>query len=548
MKKIFTLLAALLIGGAAASADDVVFIGDTGYPSLYDAVDAATEGATITIKGDIMISGNRKDITKTLTIEAEEVDGKMPTITCRKRNNLIFLIKAPVTFKNWCMVYNDNASNNGLFEVNQGGTLTMEDCSISNFKRDNTNNNRIIEIKDKGGDVILKNVTFTNSLLPDNFGEIRLNNNKLTLAGCSNGSVFVQTGKKIKVDATFAPSIPVQLYVEGGTAGNVVVEGTEDLSKFNMMSTNFSLVAKDGNIVLADYAVPTGSVVLGQKVYSTLDAAVNDSKNGNVINVNGDVSAGSMFWINNNITIQGKEGDMRVKVSTKENDGFAYVKNTASLRNLDIVYTGDKLGKVLIESSNSGNLTLENCEISNFVGSNNQGVICAKASGKVNLNNVIFVDCIVPENCGEIFLGSGGSTINGTTNGSILVEGISFAVGENFDPAPKTQANAIDVENVPAANAVKLYIAKHTEGNTVVEGTEDASKFNLIHDTLALAAKDGNLVLQKKTGTGIAGVEADENAPVVYFNLNGVQVKADNMTPGVYVRRQGKNVTKVMVK
>lgn len=72
--------------------------------------------------------------------------------------------------------------------------------------------------------------------------------------------------------------------------------------------------------------------------------------------------------------------------------------------------------------------------------------------------------------------------------------------------------------------------------------------FDFSHETLELIEKDGNLVLQKKQSTGIAGIEADENAPVEYFNLNGVQVKADNMTPGVYVRRQGKNVTKVMVK
>ena len=65
---------------------------------------------------------------------------------------------------------------------------------------------------------------------------------------------------------------------------------------------------------------------------------------------------------------------------------------------------------------------------------------------------------------------------------------------------------------------------------------------------LILKAENGNLVAREDEDTGIADVEADENAPVEYYNLNGVQVKADSMTPGVYVRRQGKNVTKVMVK
>ena len=104
------------------------------------------------------------------------------------------------------------------------------------------------------------------------------------------------------------------------------------------------------------------------------------------------------------------------------------------------------------------------------------------------------------------------------------------------------------MEMAPAANAVKLYLQNHAEGNTVVIGNPSPSMFDFSHETLELAEKDGNLVLQKKTSVGIAGVEADGNAPIEYFNLNGVQVKADSMTPGVYVRRQGKNVTKVMVK
>lgn len=103
----------------------------------------------------------------------------------------------------------------------------------------------------------------------------------------------------------------------------------------------------------------------------------------------------------------------------------------------------------------------------------------------------------------------------------------------------------------PASNAIKLYFAGNRNKNTdVVLGTNDPTKFNLNHESLELAAHatENKLIAQEKTGTGVAGVEADENAPVEYYNLNGVQVKADSMTPGVYVRRQGKNVIKVMVK
>ena len=45
---------------------------------------------------------------------------------------------------------------------------------------------------------------------------------------------------------------------------------------------------------------------------------------------------------------------------------------------------------------------------------------------------------------------------------------------------------------------------------------------------------------------GIADIVADENAPVEYFNLQGIRV--ENPENGLYIRRQGNKVTKVIVK
>lgn len=47
--------------------------------------------------------------------------------------------------------------------------------------------------------------------------------------------------------------------------------------------------------------------------------------------------------------------------------------------------------------------------------------------------------------------------------------------------------------------------------------------------------------------SGIADVEINENAPVEFYNLQGVRVQGD-LTPGLYIRRQGNNATKVLVK
>ena len=49
---------------------------------------------------------------------------------------------------------------------------------------------------------------------------------------------------------------------------------------------------------------------------------------------------------------------------------------------------------------------------------------------------------------------------------------------------------------------------------------------------------------------GVDGIMADDNsnAPVEYFNLNGVEVSSDNLVPGLYITRQGTKTAKVVVK
>ena len=46
--------------------------------------------------------------------------------------------------------------------------------------------------------------------------------------------------------------------------------------------------------------------------------------------------------------------------------------------------------------------------------------------------------------------------------------------------------------------------------------------------------------------TSVDEIAADENAPVEYFNLQGVRVA--NPENGLYIRQQGTNVQKVLVK
>ena len=50
-----------------------------------------------------------------------------------------------------------------------------------------------------------------------------------------------------------------------------------------------------------------------------------------------------------------------------------------------------------------------------------------------------------------------------------------------------------------------------------------------------------------KVGVDDVAVDTNDSA-IEYYNLQGVRVDADNLTPGVYVRRQGNRAVKVIIK
>jgi hypothetical protein len=55
-----------------------------------------------------------------------------------------------------------------------------------------------------------------------------------------------------------------------------------------------------------------------------------------------------------------------------------------------------------------------------------------------------------------------------------------------------------------------------------------------------------NFLLTGQKSASVSNIVVDENAPVEYFNLQGVRVA--NPENGLYIRRQGNKATKVLVK
>lgn len=58
-----------------------------------------------------------------------------------------------------------------------------------------------------------------------------------------------------------------------------------------------------------------------------------------------------------------------------------------------------------------------------------------------------------------------------------------------------------------------------------------------------------NVTFSTTSSTAINGVAVDTaNYPVEYFNLNGVRLNGENLSNGIYIRRQGNEVSKILVK
>lgn len=87
--------------------------------------------------------------------------------------------------------------------------------------------------------------------------------------------------------------------------------------------------------------------------------------------------------------------------------------------------------------------------------------------------------------------------------------------------------------------------------NVTLNGTVDAEgKADMTIDVLWVDANMPIKVVFAGEGkAGIVDIEIDNsNAPVEYFNLRGVRVNGNSLVPGLYIRRQGSETTKIIVR
>ncbi len=106
------------------------------------------------------------------------------------------------------------------------------------------------------------------------------------------------------------------------------------------------------------------------------------------------------------------------------------------------------------------------------------------------------------------------------SDGTVIKSGVNL---EDQEPA---------IDGIEKGNSVFYDLKKGNTYNYYTGGT----KWRLASFNFKISADQ----------SGIADIVTDENAPVEYFNLQGVRV--ENPANGLYIKRQGSQVSKVIVK
>lgn len=87
----------------------------------------------------------------------------------------------------------------------------------------------------------------------------------------------------------------------------------------------------------------------------------------------------------------------------------------------------------------------------------------------------------------------------------------------------------------------------------VINASKGQENISFLSSSTLAVSLPGNSYVVFAT-SNVAGVDdivaddtADVDAPVEYFNLQGVPVSSDNLAPGLYIKRQGRNTEKVLI-
>ena len=360
----------------------VAKIGDNGYVTLAEAIEAATAGQTITLLADIT-----EDVTvsKNLTIDGADktYTGKM-TATSNK---------GTVTIKN--VNFDGNGYNGYAVETRGVNYLTIEACTAKNYGygfvqlvsgtvlttvKEVTVSDMNYGVKvDYSNAVVVENSNINASvaaILNSNYGEktITIKNSKLNIVGTwsrndSKNTTYVFEGENTVGEFKTKAAIDNFKLVAGATlTAPETVTVTTDAVGYMVKYVDGVYQVVGANVKNAE----TGAT------YATIAEAIAAAEAGQTITLLSDITED--VTVSKNVTIDGAEheytGTMTINNVTTTIQNVAFVKgqvykhkNTGSTANItikDCTFDGQGLNAYAVNVGNGKSLTLENVTATNY--------------------------------------------------------------------------------------------------------------------------------------------------------------------------------------
>lgn len=526
IKNLLTAAAIALLTAGSAFAEGVS-IGETNYASISDAVSAAQEGDVINVTAD-------QELSKVIDVNKANVNftiqGAEGVKITRSANVMMLLLRnnSKVTVKN--LVFDGaNFASKAIENKNNGSTLVVEDCSFVNFP----DNAQVIQTNKEAK---FKNIDMSACAYSQ---ALFVGNSNTTLAGEIKCNLYLEKQFTVTQDGNLTGAVNV--YLESVATNRVVVKNctTPDVYTLCGASEGYGFALNEANNDLFVNFVKNVAMIEGtEQYYTSVVEAFNAAEDGQTVVVLESCDLTGRLLGEKTITLKGAtDGIILTRTDNNSNNLMIESKNrTLTVQNLTFDCNNININKAVVSIHNNGGsaIVLDNVKFLNAKSS--VGLIVTGTAGrKVTLNNV---------------------TAEGTAEGTkgIVMAGDLSLNGNNNIPVELGETGKISVPEggvLTNEQPIELTLAVVPElGATIVSGTTDYKKFTVTNEGFYLNPDkvNNNLVLSDHKTTGIEDVVVDENAPVEYYNLNGMRVNGDNMAPGVYIKRQGAKATKVYVK
>lgn len=551
MKKLLLATAFVATSALSGLAEDAItnLTTGTGYSALNKAWTEAQDGDVLQINSDITFNSTLNPDTRNLTIKG--ADGVKISIAPNSKGTIPVVINVNSTgsasIENITFAFPDESSTTN-FSQQTNGTLNLTNVTIDGFKTTATNGG--VRVYNSPVATTLDNLSFVNCEFPESAPYnvlTAVKESTMTLKGACDYTVCLNNQASFIIDGGISDGSKVTISFTAHTNGLPAVKGTTDLSKFTLANTSKMLAPQGEDISTLNYAkilvvndTEAGKESVGVAALGGSSGAASKLTGTSgqiIINENIDLSNGITSLSGKTVTIAGANPAVTVNIAAQYAIANAGAADThITLKNLIVNGVLDSYTSYPVQATVAGaSVSIENVTFQNITRDDNY-LIRANAGGVWSLDNVTFSNCSVAT----------GNPLVNTNNDGCSISGIIKGMSLRIQDGSTVDAEGLSAESDPIALTLGGTFYHDTP---VITNCDNESLFTLTNNGWSLMADNGGIkALENNVVTGIEEVAAEADGAAEYFDLNGMRVNAENLTPGIYVKRQGGKASKIAIR